>query len=171
MNTRLAGRKLTRWNRRTKSLFGLYDGVAAGMDTSGGRWQVVCEKHGTILSVATRKQAEKDIAQPESFCEQCRAKVEAAPRKPKTSDIYVGDDAYQVARHNARYGHKDWFVWRGRDGQKYAARATDRTCKMAMLAVGTQGYFIRYGSDGIAYSSSSWSVAVTWWSNLKHGWF
>lgn len=166
----LSARKLNRYNRRTKSLFSLYDGLAANMDTTGGRWQVVCEKHGTILSVTTRKQAEKDLAQPESFCEHCRAKVEAAPKKPPKSDIYIGEDAYQVARHKARYGHKDWFAWLGKDGQRYAARANAETCKMAMLASGTQGKFTRYSSDGWGTSNIDWRDAVLWWSHLKRGW-
>lgn len=165
--SRLAGLKVQRYNRRTKSCFTVYDGIAANMDTSGGRWQVVCDKHGSILSVATRKQAERDAAQPEQFCEQCRAKVEAAPKKPPKVDIYVGDDAFQKARHMARYSHKDWFVWIDKDEKRYAARATARTCKMAMLASGTQKNFYRVYPDGQTWVSGSWKGAVIWLHNFK----
>ena len=43
------------------------------MDTDGGRWQVVCESHGSILSVDTLKQAHSDAhSDTADFCEECR---------------------------------------------------------------------------------------------------
>ena len=83
--------------------------------------------------------------------------------------IYVGSDAIEYARHKARYGHRDWFYWRGKDGLLYAARVSAESCKMAMLATGTQGRFTCVGRDGILLSSSSWAVATAWFANLKAG--
>jgi hypothetical protein len=39
--------------RQTGTTVGFYDGEEAGMDTSGGRWQTVCEEHGNVCSHLT----------------------------------------------------------------------------------------------------------------------
>jgi hypothetical protein len=51
----------------------VYDGIREGLDTDGGRWQVVCETHGAILSVETKKQAtaEAQLARRNDSCEWC----------------------------------------------------------------------------------------------------
>lgn len=36
--------------RTTGTHVGIYDGIEAGMDTDGGRWQTVCEEHGSVIS-------------------------------------------------------------------------------------------------------------------------
>lgn len=36
--------------RTTGTHVGIYDGEEAGMDTDGGRWQTVCEEHGSVIS-------------------------------------------------------------------------------------------------------------------------
>lgn len=50
---------------------GLYDGEPAGMDTSGGRWQTVCEEHGSICSHDTLEIASTFGPCPEEWCEDC----------------------------------------------------------------------------------------------------
>lgn len=71
--TGLTGLLRTYWNRKRKTWVSVYDGKATGMDTAGGRWQVVCERHSTINSVDTAKQAMVDAQNdPAEFCEQCR---------------------------------------------------------------------------------------------------
>lgn len=51
----------------------------------------------------------------------------------------TGPEAHNLARHQARYGHKSWIVWKDRDGAWNAAIETAASVKEAMLAVGTQG--------------------------------
>lgn len=50
---------------------GLYDGVAAGMDTDGGRWQTVCEEHGHIISHRTLALARSFMPDVAEWCETC----------------------------------------------------------------------------------------------------
>jgi hypothetical protein len=49
------------------------DGEAEGLDTDGGRWQVICETHGAIVSVESRQVARDDAraARQEGRCESC----------------------------------------------------------------------------------------------------
>lgn len=51
---------------------GVYDGEAAGMDTEAGRWQTVCEAHGTIISHRTLALALYQAEAPDEWCEACR---------------------------------------------------------------------------------------------------
>lgn len=93
-------------------------------------------------------------------------------KKSKRPDIYVGDDAFQKACHFARYSHKHQLVWRGKDGRFYTANATDKTCKMAMLATGTQGKFWRVSPTEVKWQIENWRMAVHLWDNLRrhHTW-
>jgi hypothetical protein len=68
-----AGLKSTRRNRVTGKFVSVYDGELAGMDTFSGRWQVVCETHGTILSFETLALANFQASVPVEWCEQCRS--------------------------------------------------------------------------------------------------
>lgn len=49
------------------------DGIVEGLDIDGGRWQVICEPHGSIVSVETRSIARSDAAAARraGFCEWC----------------------------------------------------------------------------------------------------
>lgn len=57
------------------------DGEAEGLDTDGGRWQVVCETHGTLVSVESRQVARDDAraARALGYCEWCDECNEARP--------------------------------------------------------------------------------------------
>lgn len=59
-------------SRQTGTMIGVYDGIAAEMDVEAGRWQTVCEEHGTILSHATRRIASDHSRVPLEWCEECR---------------------------------------------------------------------------------------------------
>lgn len=48
----------------------LYDGKKASMDTFAGRWQTVCETHGTICSHRTLKLAREQL-KAGGWCEEC----------------------------------------------------------------------------------------------------
>lgn len=83
--------------------------------------------------------------------------------------VLVGENVHISARRCATKGHRDWIVWRGKDGLKYAAPCSADALKAAMLATGTQGRFIRYFGSGGFPMSGSWSVAAIWWKNAKAG--
>jgi hypothetical protein len=82
---------------------------------------------------------------------------------------FTGRDAVEKARVKAKYGHRDWVVWRDRDGEIHAAVSNYENFKAAMLAVGTQGRFtVLAASTGIGHTIR-WQVAVAWLSNIRHG--
>lgn len=60
--------------RSTGTQVGLYDGEAARMDTDAGRWQTVCEDHGSICSHLDKGTARSFMAAPEQWCEDCMDK-------------------------------------------------------------------------------------------------
>jgi hypothetical protein len=57
--------------RSTGTHVGVYDGIEAGMDTDGGRWQTVCEEHGEICSHETLQTARDFAPCPEEWCKHC----------------------------------------------------------------------------------------------------
>lgn len=87
----------------------------------------------------------------------------------KTPEILVGEDVRQIAARKARYGHRTWISWKGRDGQQYAARCTPETVKQAMLATGTQNKFMLYAPNGAAGMLVWWGLAAMWLRNAKAG--
>jgi hypothetical protein len=72
-----AGLRQWRKCRSTGTMVGVYDGLAADMDTEAGRWQTVCEAHCTICSHDTLALALDHAAAPEGWCEECAAALEA----------------------------------------------------------------------------------------------
>lgn len=72
---------LLQWSRCkfTGHQYGLYDGIAAGLDTDAGRWQTVCEDHGTICSHTSIHTARRFMASGD-WCEVCMAEVSGMPR-------------------------------------------------------------------------------------------
>ena len=66
-----AGLRQYRQARSTGTHVGVYDGTEADMDTSAGRWQTVCEEHGTIISHQTLALARWHAPCPEEWCETC----------------------------------------------------------------------------------------------------
>ncbi len=61
----------SRRNRRTKKIYSLYDGDEAGMNTSAGRWQTVCEEHNCVCSHATKEAALRWLTTPLIWCDRC----------------------------------------------------------------------------------------------------
>jgi hypothetical protein len=72
-----AGLREWRRSRLTGRIVGIYDGLAADMDTEAGRWQTVCEDHNTICSHATLALARAHAADPAGWCEVCAAEAES----------------------------------------------------------------------------------------------
>jgi hypothetical protein len=66
-------RHLFRPRGRKNALVGVYDGEPGGFDVEGGRWQTVCEVHGSILSHETLALARDWARDPWFWCEGCQA--------------------------------------------------------------------------------------------------
>ncbi len=77
----------------------------------------------------------------------------------KSAPVLTGQYAGQEASRKARYGRKEWILWRARDGQIYATHRTPESIKTAMLATGTAGHFSLIGTDGHGMRVS-WRIAV-----------
>ena len=73
-----AGLVEMRTARQTGLRVGIYDGEAAGMDTDAGRWQTVCETHGTVIAHTTLALARSHLSDPLGWCEECREAKERA---------------------------------------------------------------------------------------------
>lgn len=82
-----------------------------------------------------------------------------------------GKDAAQKAFHNARYGHRRWIVWTGRDEITYADRCTPVTVKDAMLAVGTTHTPERRWTlvDGQGGMCGSWRIGLNLIAQMRYG--
>jgi hypothetical protein len=50
-------------------------------------WSVVCEEHGAIVGLGTRRDAELAAADPRGFCEDCQA--EAQPTRTHDSRVIL----------------------------------------------------------------------------------
>lgn len=80
-----AGIRQFRRARSTGRMVGVYDGIAAGMDTEAGRWQTVCEDHGSICSHVTLALATSSASAPEEWCEPCMR-----PEEHDEDGLYIG---------------------------------------------------------------------------------
>lgn len=86
----------------------------------------------------------------------------------KQVDSLTGPNAWHDAKTKAQYGRKDWVAWLDKNGEKRAERRSMASLKRAMLAVGTQGWFIVYhGGDTHGTLIRTWSVMVAYWANSK----
>lgn len=84
--------------------------------------------------------------------------------------LYIGEDAREVAQHKARYGHKNWVVWKNKNNQWVAGVRTAETVKQAMLSTGTQGTFRAYlACDPSSPMFVDWSLGSMWLRHLKKG--
>lgn len=64
----------------------------------------------------------------------------------------TSSEAFELARRKARYGHRDWVVYRRRDGSWSAAQYSAAAIKAAMLEMGTAGHFsLIAASTGIGH--------------------
>lgn len=81
----------------------------------------------------------------------------------------TNEEAFDIARHNGRYGHYDSVVWQVQDGdgwmvQRYSAESV----QTALLAVGTQGKFYVVGTGHPRIVK--WREGNTRLRNAKRGW-
>lgn len=59
--------------RSTGTLVVLLDGIAAGLDTDGGRWQTMCDEHSVVIAHDTLRVARAWLHHPKEWCEDCQA--------------------------------------------------------------------------------------------------
>ena len=68
-----SGLKSTRWDKDAKSWVSIYAAKEQGIDAN---WMVVCEKHGSILTIESLRLAKRHAAgNPCEFCEECRGEA------------------------------------------------------------------------------------------------
>ena len=67
----LAGCRQLRFNLQTGTRVAIYNAAEAQLDTTAGAWAVVCETHGSILSVGTLGMARRHAAGPVDWCPEC----------------------------------------------------------------------------------------------------
>jgi hypothetical protein len=77
--------------------------------------------------------------------------------------------AVEQAKRKARYGHKDWLIWRDRQGVLHTAVSNYDNFKSAMLATGTQGRFTVLEANTAVGFTINWRVGVAWIANIRHG--
>lgn len=76
------------------------------------------------------------------------------------SQTLIGATAYQQAQTKARYGHRDWIVYRTKDGTRTAEPSTSQSIKRALLAVGTQGHFTLILASTGAPLRKGWKAGI-----------
>ena len=87
----------------------------------------------------------------------------AAPITP------TGESAHDLAQRNARYGHRDWIVWRDETGIAKAALRTTEALEQAIRESASHGYFHHYGaSSGVSYLITP-DLAVPLLENTRRG--
>ena len=62
----------------TEALLSIYQGEQAGVDTSAGLWQTVCEKHHSMRAHTTLRLAFEHLSYP-SWCEACLKELAEKP--------------------------------------------------------------------------------------------
>jgi hypothetical protein len=77
-------------SRDTFRLVGIYHAEQASLDADGGAWSVVCESHGTLVSITTLSGAKECSTL--DFCDDCRAECE----DPQGEDLNLdANEAYR----------------------------------------------------------------------------
>lgn len=63
--------------RSTGTVAVLLDGIAAQLDTDGGRWQTICDEHDIVIAHTRQADARAFLHHPEEWCEECMAELPA----------------------------------------------------------------------------------------------
>lgn len=85
------------------------------------------------------------------------------PPPPAESELWA------MAERKARYGHRDWLVWRDRLGQLHAAVKTAASLKQALLDTGTQYRFTCIGATDGWRHIVSWPIGLNMLRQTKYG--
>ena len=81
----------------------------------------------------------------------------------------TGSEAMELAHRKARYGHKDWLVWKDRAGNWQAALKSPETLKTALLAIGTQGRFYLVVASYSVSQMMVWQTGILAMRNCRYG--
>jgi hypothetical protein len=77
-------------------------------------------------------------------------------------------EAFELAKRKARYGHRDWVVYKDRDGEFHAAQMSSESVKAAMLATGTKSrWHVIAGSTAVGHIQN-WALGVLLLRNMKY---
>ena len=79
-------------------------------------------------------------------------------------------EAYNLARHKARYGHRSWIVYDNKQGESFAEAMNADSLKKAMLATGTQGIFLIIGPKRGEDDLCRWWMANNIRRQFLKGW-
>lgn len=74
----------------------------------------------------------------------------------------------QDVERKARYGHKNWVVFRDSYGDERAAVATRDSIKAALLAVGSQGSFTLVHANCGTKSRMNWAMGIVAMRNVQY---
>lgn len=77
---------------------------------------------------------------------------------------------YQTAMRKARYGHRDWIVWRDRCGEQHAEVKSLESVKRCLLDVGTKGDWSLICSGGTPMKGFWW-LGINLLSQMRLGWY
>jgi hypothetical protein len=85
----------------------------------------------------------------------------------KTMDIPIPRSAFETARRNARYGHRDWLVWKSKDGDQQAGILNRDNLKSALMACGTRSTFALIHANCATGQVVGWAMGTLMLRNLK----
>jgi hypothetical protein len=77
--------------------------------------------------------------------------------------------SYQDVTRKARFGHRDWVVYRDNTGL-VTEPATAATVKAAMLATGTQGSWTLVGANDGHGMRMTWRLGMNVYRQFVKGW-
>lgn len=81
----------------------------------------------------------------------------------------VGMLHIQAIQRKARYGHKDWVIWKDRDGSYRAAPKSIESVKSALLATGTNGDWDLIGANDAWTMNCSWKMGLNMLKQMRYG--
>jgi hypothetical protein len=73
----------------------------------------------------------------------------------------------EVATRKAIKGHRDWLVWKDRQGETHTNLATADAYKAAMLDTGTKRNFTLIAANSGHFYRMTWPLAVRHWRNAR----
>jgi hypothetical protein len=79
-------------------------------------------------------------------------------------------EATSLAQRKARYGHRDWIVWKNKAGESFAERLTAESMKRCLLDKGTQGRWLLVCASRGDYVLGFWWMGLNLIRQCKRGW-
>lgn len=85
--------------------------------------------------------------------------------KPKEKPLTL-----QEVQNKARFGHKDWLYWEGKDGKPKATRRSADAIKAMLLETGTKGWWCLVMANNGTPCKGFWAMGINIWAQSKRGW-